>query len=57
MWHLLKDKRPREKALIEATDSGGVVHKLRYWHNLFWTPDMGMYVYYQPVQWRYIEEE
>ena len=39
---------------LETIDSGGNVQKLIRKGNMFWFPDMSMYVYYVPKGWRYV---
>lgn len=48
---------PTEGRLVEALDSGGAKHMLRFKHNLWWTPDFGMYVYFRPLAWRYADRQ
>lgn len=38
---------------LETIDSGGNIQKLIRKENLFWFPDMSMYVYYVPKGWRW----
>lgn len=47
--------KPIEGKILETMDSGGAIQKLIYKKNLWWFPDMSMYVYYVPVFWRYID--
>lgn len=54
-WTNIESSLPDEGRLLEVTTSSGAVQQCRKQGNLFWTPDMVMYVYYTPVMWRYID--
>lgn len=43
---------PLEGQVVETMDSGGHVQPLVRSGNLFYFPDMSMYVYYMPKFWR-----
>jgi len=53
-WYDVREKKPEEKRAIIGIDSGGTEHNLKFYKNLFWLPDMSMYVYFTPNKWRYI---
>ena len=56
-WKNVKDVFPKVGALVEVTTPSGDVSKLRLHKSGHWfTPDMQMYVYYQPVMWRYLDD-
>lgn len=55
-WHFVKDELPPERRLIEATTASGDVVQLRRKGRLYFHPDWGMYVYYEPVKWRLVDE-
>ena len=56
MWISLSRRLPPENVKLETkiVDSKRVRNKqtLIYSKNLFWLPDMSMYVYYTPTHWR-----
>lgn len=45
---------PPDGEVVETMDSGGHVQKLVRKGNLFWFPDMSMYVYYCPKFWKQV---
>ena len=55
-WQRCADKLPPHDVVVETKidDGRGVrnVTKLRMYRNLWWFPDMNMYVYYSPTHWR-----
>jgi len=53
MWTETENLLPEQDRDIIGMDTGGVEHKLRFHGNKFWTRDMGMYVYFCPVRWKY----
>lgn len=53
VYVMTRDRLPEEGKLLNAKDSGGMIHQLRYKHKLWWTHDYGMYVYFTPVSWSY----
>jgi len=55
-WVSVQDRPPPEGVIVEATDRGGHVHRLVRKGNLYFFPDMSMYVYFVPVEWRATEK-
>ena len=53
-WKYTADELPPERVLLETTNSQGDIGKLVRLGNLFFVPDMSMYVYYVPKMWRAI---
>jgi hypothetical protein len=55
-WIRLQDQLPPDKALVETKidDERGCRNEqqLQLHNNLWWHPDMSMYVYYTPTHWR-----
>ena len=51
-WTVTVDELPPEGEKVEAMDNGGHVQELVRQRNLWFFPDMSMYVYYTPVKWR-----
>ena len=47
---------PPERLAVDTKidDADGVRNQqpLKFWRNLWWCEDMGMYVYYSPTHWR-----
>jgi len=43
---------PPDGEVVDTMDSAGHVQPLKRQRNLFWFPDMSMYVYYVPKFWR-----
>lgn len=54
-WHYTSDKLPPEHTLLETTNSQGDVSELVRKGNLFFLPDLSMYVYCTPKMWRIAE--
>ena len=52
-WYNTSEKKPEEKRDIVGMDSGGNERHLKFYKNMFWLPDLSMYVYYTPSKWRY----
>ena len=44
---------PPDGVVVDTMDSGGHVQPLVRRGNLFWFPDMSMYVYYVPKFWQH----
>lgn len=44
---------PPDGVVVETMDGGGHVQQLARKGNLFWFPDMSMYVYYVPKRWKF----
>lgn len=57
-WTNCKDRPPPENIEVETKidDYKGIrnIQSLKLSNNLWWFPDMSMYVYYTPTHWRYI---
>ena len=57
-WIPLSRQLPPDKELVETKIDDALSEcrnhqKLRLHRNLWWHPDMSMYVYYTPTHWRY----
>jgi hypothetical protein len=50
--HVNKGTWPPEGVEVSTMDSGGHVQSLTRKGNMFWFPDMTMYVYYCPKRWK-----
>lgn len=50
-WTKTADALPAESQDVRTRDSGGHEQVLRRVGNLWFFPDMSMYVYYVPVAW------
>lgn len=52
-WHPIALAPPDEVVMTKIDDEHGVrnVQPLKRHANLWWTPDMVMYVYYTPTHW------
>lgn len=57
MWREVKKEKPPEGVVVDTKvdDEKGERNnqKLLYSHNLWWFPNMEMYVYYTPTHWRH----
>ena len=55
-WILCKNRKPPQDIIIETKidDCKGVrnICQLILHNNLWWIPDMSMYIYYSPTHWR-----
>lgn len=51
-WKCAYDEPPEEGVEVETKSPGGLVQTLKRKGNLWFFPDMSMYVYYTPVMWR-----
>lgn len=55
-WIRVADEQPPQGHLVETCiiDAKGIrnVQKLKRWDRLWFVPDGGMYVYYEPTHWR-----
>lgn len=51
-WFTTKETLPIEGIVVQAMDSGGHIQHLVRRGNLWFFPDMSMYVYYVPKFWR-----
>ncbi len=55
-WVNVKNQKPQEGAAVKVKiDEGGQVRNeatLIYKNNLWWLPDMSMYVYFTPTHWK-----
>lgn len=56
IWNKLTDKIPEEGKLLDTMSLSGIQQDLCRKGNLFFFPDMSMYVYYTPNLWRYKDE-
>lgn len=54
MWTYVSDVLPKEHVVVWTTTNSGVTQKLVRVGNLWFMPDMSMYVYYQPLKWRHV---
>lgn len=56
MWYDVKDRLPPDglEVMTKIDDNKGCRNEqtLKLRGNLWWTPDMAMYVYYCPTHWR-----
>jgi hypothetical protein len=52
-WYELSEKTPEDNRDIIVMDSSGQERHLKFYKNMFWLPDLSMYVYYTPSRWRY----
>lgn len=55
MWNYVSDVLPKEHAPVWTTTNSGVTQQLVRVGNLWFMPDMSMYVYYQTFKWRYAQ--
>ena len=55
-WTQTESALPPEGALVDAITPNGSPRVLRRKGNLWFLPDMSMYVYFTPVWWREISE-
>ena len=53
-WYDLSEKKPDDGRKIIGLDSGSNERELIFSRNMFWLPDMSMYVYFTPSKWRYV---
>ena len=51
-WTLTANELPPEKELVETLSPNGLAQDLKYYHGLWWLPDMSLYIYYTPQFWR-----
>ena len=55
-WIAITSLLPKEKQVvltkIDDRDGTRNEQKLLYYKNLWWLPDMSMYVYYRPTHWK-----
>lgn len=52
MWHRVGEKAAPQGEIVLALTPGGDVRELRFQDNLWWLPDMSMYVYFTPTHWK-----
>ena len=55
-WTPTADRLPPENVQLDTVSENGLLQTLIFMKNLWWTPDMKMYVYYTPKHWRRIVE-
>ncbi len=51
-WTRTSEQRPTEGARCEVITESGDQRTLVFASNLWWLPDMSMYVYFTPEFWR-----
>lgn len=60
-WISVRETLPEEHKVVmtKIDDSDGVRNEqpLKRMHNLWWTPDSAMYVYYNPTHWHPIDTQ
>lgn len=52
MWNKTAEVRPPNGATVRVITDGGDERTLKFQDNLWWLPDMSMYVYFTPMLWR-----
>jgi hypothetical protein len=53
-WNRTEDGLPKGGALVNIMDSGGTMHQSRHAVNVWWSPDMVVPYYFEPVSWSYV---
>lgn len=52
MWTRTDEGMPNSGEVVQIITESGMETELRYQDNLWWLPDMSMYVYYVPIFWK-----
>jgi hypothetical protein len=56
-WHEVSVTLPSERRVVDTMSRSGVQQPLRRIGNLWYLPDESLYVYYEVIFWRYLEDE
>lgn len=56
VWHNAREVKPHEGELVDVITEGGDQRQLVWKHNLWFLPDLSMYVYFEVSSWSEIGE-
>lgn len=57
VWHNAREVKPPEGVLVDVITDGGDKRRLVSHRNLWFLPDLSMYVYFEVSSWSEIEED
>ena len=57
VWHNAREAKPPEGVLVDVITDGGDKRRLVWHRNLWFLPDLSMYVYFEVSSWSEIEED
>ena len=57
VWHNAREVKPPEGVLVNVITDGGDKRQLVWHRNLWFLPDLSMYVYFEVSSWSEIEED